>query len=171
MEPQIFIKSICSEAMSACKQTNLFPSLMIAQACLESNYGQSKLSALHHNYFGIKASAGWLGKTVTYQTQEYINGKLITVKQPFRSYPTRADGFADRVKFLQVNKRYTINGVFSSQTPEEQAKAFLKAGYATDPAYHNKLINIMQKYNLKQFDLPCKTPSNISTTILTTNPK
>lgn len=153
MEQSNFIKHICQQAISVCKNTKLFPSLMIAQACLESNYGRSRLSGSHHNYFGIKASAGWKGESVIYSTQEYVHGKLITVKQPFRSYPTLTDGFADRVKFLQVNKRYTINGVFSSPTPEEQAKAFLKAGYATDPAYPQKLISIIQKYNLKQYDL------------------
>ena len=152
MQSQIFINSISYEAITACKHTALFPSLMIAQACLESNYGQSKLSELHHNYFGIKSSPSWQGDTVLYQTKEYSNNKMITVKQSFRSYPTRADGFADRVKFLQINKRYALNGVFNSQTTEEQAKAFLKAGYATDPAYPKKLISIIEKYNLKQFD-------------------
>jgi flagellum-specific peptidoglycan hydrolase FlgJ len=148
-----FINSISNEAINACKGTNLFPSLMIAQACLESNYGQSKLATLHHNYFGIKASTGWKGNTVIYQTKEYVNNKPVTIKQAFRSYPSMAAGFADRVRFLQVNKRYTLNGVFTSQTPEEQARAFLKAGYATDPAYPQKLIGIIQKYHLKQYDL------------------
>jgi flagellum-specific peptidoglycan hydrolase FlgJ len=171
MQQQNFITSISSETITACKQTNLFPSLMIAQACLESNYGQSKLSILHNNYFGVKASAAWTGSTVNYQTKEFVNNKLITIKQAFRSYQTRADGFIDRVRFLQVNKRYSINGVFSSRTPEEQAKAFLKAGYATDPAYPQKLIDIMSKYKLKQYDIQCNIPLSISTTISTTSPK
>lgn len=171
MEQSTFINQICNEAISACKQAHLFPSLMIAQACLESNYGRSKLSILHHNYFGIKASAGWKGSTIVYQTKEYFNNKLITIKQPFRSYPTLTAGFADRVRFLQVNKRYTNNGVFSSKTPEDQAKAFLKAGYATDPAYHKKLISIIEQYSLKKYDSLCKTPLNTSTTTSTTNLK
>lgn len=144
---------------------------MIAQACLESNYGQSRLSTLHHNYFGIKASAGWKGNTVIYQTKEYVNNKPITIKQPFRSYQTLIAGFADRVRFLQVNKRYMINGVFSSKTPEDQAKAFLKAGYATDPAYPQKLISIIEKHNLRKYDVQCKTPLNTSTTTSTISPK
>jgi len=152
-ESNNFINSIYSEAVLACKGTSLFPSLMLAQACLESNYGKSKLALLHSNYFGIKASAGWKGKTVTYLTTEYENNKPVKIAQTFRSYSSLAAGFADRVRFLQVNKRYTLNGVFSSQTPEEQAKAFLKAGYATDPAYPQKLISIINKYNLKQYDL------------------
>jgi len=143
----------------------------IAQACLESNYGKSKLANLHHNYFGIKASSAWKGKTVTYQTTEYVNSKPVVAKQVFRSYPTLVAGFADRVHFLQVNKRYKLHGVFNSATPEEQAHCFLKAGYATDPAYPQKLISIITKYNLKQYDPPCKTPSNTSTIISTTNLK
>lgn len=165
-----FIPKITSQAIQACDGTKLFPSLMIAQACLESNYGRSKLATLHHNYFGIKANAAWKGQTVTYQTQEYINKKLITVKQAFRSYPTLQIGFTDRVKFLQVNKRYTLNGVFSSTTPENQAQSFLKAGYATDPAYPQKLIRIIAQYDLKQYDPACKIPSSTSTAISTTNP-
>ena len=165
-----FISQISTRAIEACQGTSLFPSLMIAQACLESNFGKSKLASLHHNYFGIKASAAWKGKTITFQTQEFINQKTITVKQAFRSYPTLLTGFADRVRFLQVNKRYTLHGVFKSTSPEEQARCFLKAGYATDPSYPQKLISIIIKYNLKQYDPPCKTPLNTSTTTLTTNP-
>jgi flagellum-specific peptidoglycan hydrolase FlgJ len=170
MNPSLFITQIAPPAIQACQGTNLFPSLMIAQACLESNYGKSKLSALHHNYFGIKASTGWKGKTVTYQTQEFVNNKSVTVKQPFRSYPSLLAGFADRVRFLQVNKRYTLHGVFKSTSPEEQARCFLKAGYATDPSYPQKLISIINKYDLKKHDPPCKTPLSTSTTISTTNP-
>jgi flagellum-specific peptidoglycan hydrolase FlgJ len=165
-----FISKISLQAVQACKNTSLFPSLMIAQACLESNYGRSKLATLHHNYFGIKASSGWKGKVVSYQTQEYVNKKLITVKQAFRSYADLQTGFNDRVRFLQVNKRYTLNGVFDCDSPEEQAKCFLKAGYATDPAYPQKLINIISQYNLKQYDPTCKIQSNTSTITLTTNP-
>jgi len=168
--PNIFITSIAAQAIQACATTHLFPSLMIAQACLESNFGKSKLASLHHNYFGIKAGTSWKGGTVNYQTKEYVNQKPITIKQTFRSYPNLLAGFADRVRFLQVNKRYAKNGVFNSSTPEEQAQCFLKAGYATDPAYPQKLISIIQKYNLKQYDSPCKTPPGIFTTTLTTNP-
>jgi flagellum-specific peptidoglycan hydrolase FlgJ len=170
MPTQPFILLIAPQAIQACKGTRLFPSLMIAQACLESNYGKSKLATLHHNYFGIKGSGAWKGATVTYKTNEYVNKNLITIKQAFRSYPTLLAGFADRVHFLQVNKRYFVNGVFNSHTPEEQARCFLKAGYATDPSYPQKLINIINKFNLKQYDPPCKTPLSTSTATSTTNP-
>ncbi len=125
---------------------------MIAQAILESNAGKSKLAMLHNNYFGIKSTKMWTGNSVHYFTTEYQNGIAIKIKQPFRSYPSIIDGFADRIKFLQVNKRYTIYGVFTSVSPEEQALAFLKAGYATDPNYANKLVALISKYDLKKFD-------------------
>jgi flagellum-specific peptidoglycan hydrolase FlgJ len=147
-----FIQNISDEAIAVCKGTRLFASLMIAQAILESNWGKSKLSSLHHNYFGIKASKGWQGARATYKTTEYVKGQPTQLPQDFRSYPSLVAGFADRVKFLQVNPRYTINGVFTATTPEGQAKAFLKAGYATDPAYPQKLISIMNAHNLKQYD-------------------
>jgi len=146
-----YIININKKAIDACKHTALFPSLMIAQAILESNWGKSSLSKLHHNYFGIKATT-WKGNKVTYSTTEYIKGKPVKIPQDFRSYPSIDAGFADRVKFLQVNKRYTINGVFSAKSPEEQAVAFFKAGYATDPKYPEKLIKLITTYQLKQYD-------------------
>ena len=152
IETTNFIKSISAEAIAVCKGTKLFASLMIAQAILESNTGKSKLSSLHHNYFGIKASTAWKGAKVVYTTTEYEKGHPVQIKQAFRSYPTRQAGFADRVKFLQVNPRYTLNGVFAATSSEGQAKAFLKAGYATDPGYPQKLISIMNAYKLQQYD-------------------
>lgn len=147
-----FINSIHQKAIKACKNLQLYPSLMIAQAILESNWGRSSLSKLHHNYFGIKANTKWKGNKVTYSTTEFINNKHIKIPQAFRSYPSIDAGFADRVNFLQINKRYTTNRVFSAQSPEQQASAFLKAGYATDPRYAEKLISIINKYKLKQYD-------------------
>ncbi|MBS7564661.1 glucosaminidase domain-containing protein [Mucilaginibacter sp. Bleaf8] len=167
--PTTFINHIAPTAIAACDGKRLFPSLMIAQACLESNYGQSKLSSLHNNFFGIKASAGWKGAVATFNTTEYVKQRKIVIQQSFRSYPSLEAGFADRTRFLQVNPRYASNGVFKAKSPEEQALCFLKAGYATDPSYPQKLVRIINQYNLKKYDSLCKT-SNPSITTSTTNP-
>lgn len=151
---EIFITSIAGMAVGACRGTRLFASLMIAQACLESANGDSELSKKHHNYFGIKASGDWHGHIVQLPTVEYIHGRPVKVQQPFRSYASIEDGFTNRIRFLQVNRRYTLNGVFNCSSPEGQAKCFLKAGYATDPAYPQKLIDIINIYDLKQHDTP-----------------
>lgn len=150
---QIFIQKVAAPAQQACKGTGLFPSLMIAQAILESGEGKSGLSASYNNYFGIKAGGGWTGKTVTLPTREVLNGKSVTVQAAFRAYNSLLDGFKDRCKFLRDNPRYAKAGVFTAATPEAQAEAFQKAGYATDPQYAKLLCQIINgSGNLKQYD-------------------
>jgi flagellum-specific peptidoglycan hydrolase FlgJ len=148
----LFVSSIAPQVVQACAETRLYPSLMLAQVCLESNWGRSKLATLHHNYFGIKAGISWKGKVVVYETKEYSGGKYITMKQSFRSYASMTEGFADRISFLQKNKRYALHGVFDSKTVQEQARNFQRAGYATDPFYAQKLIKIIDQYSLEQYD-------------------
>lgn len=151
-ERQDFITKIGPLAQQCAKGTGLFASLMIAQACLESANGQSVLSKLFHNYFGIKASEGWIGKVATMSTTEFEHGHDISVKQPFRAYASIEDGFKDRVKFLEVNPRYALHAVFKALNPQAQAQDFVRAGYATDPAYATLLISIIKYYNLQSFD-------------------
>lgn len=147
-----YIKAVGPIATVACIGMHLFPSIMIAQAALESGNGKSLLAAKYNNHFGIKASKGWKGKTADLPTSEVVSGKSVKVKAAFRAYDNIYQGFDDRVNFLRVNPRYAKAGVFTAQTPEEQAHALLRAGYATDPAYPQKLITIINTYDLKKFD-------------------
>jgi flagellum-specific peptidoglycan hydrolase FlgJ len=149
---QDFIKSISEEMVNVCKDTHLFPSVMIAQACLESNNGASVLSAKHHNYFGMKPGSSWHGPIIVMPTTEYVRGKRIDVNQPFRVYDTLEACFADHIKLLETVSVYKNAGLFGCVTPEEQCQALLKAGYATDPHYAALLITIINQYNLKEFD-------------------
>jgi flagellum-specific peptidoglycan hydrolase FlgJ len=153
MDRKGFINAISKEMITVCRGTGLFPSVMIAQACLESADGKSLLSAKYHNYFGMKPGSTWTGAVVEMPTKEYIRGQMVTVKQPFRAYSSLQDGFEDHIKLLQRVSVYKNAGVFTSKTPEEQAGALLKAGYATDPKYASKLIAIINENNLKQYDL------------------
>lgn len=150
---QKYIKSIAADCIAVCKGTGLFPSLMIAQACLESRNGLSELSRIHFNHFGIKTSAAWHGAIITYSTTEYVNSRPVKIPQAFRSYPDRKAGFLDRVHFLQNNRRYELAGVFKCTSPEGQAEMLRKAGYATDPNYPTLLKGIINTYNLKQYDI------------------
>ncbi len=147
-----FILSIAADAIHACSGTNLFPSVLIAQACLEGNNGVSVLAKDYNNHFGIKASAAWTGNTIMMKTYEYINGIKKSVMAPFRAYSTLYDGFKDRCQFLIENPRYSVAGVFAASTPEAQIRAIKKSGYATDPNYENLLLGILKTYNLKQYD-------------------
>ncbi len=119
---------------------------------MESGNGNSSLSKEAKNYFGIKADPSWTGDYILKPTTEYVKGVPVSTTARFRSYLSVLDGFQDRVNFLIKNKRYANAGVFVATSPESQAYALQKAGYATDPAYANLLITLINQNNLKQFD-------------------
>jgi len=105
--------------------------------------GQSLLSRQANNYFGIKADPSWKGQFIELKTGEYLNGQYVSISGKFRKYATVADSFADYINFLKKNPRYTTAGVFSASTPEAQALALQKAGYATDPNYSKLIVGVM----------------------------
>ena len=145
-----FIASIAPGAMSAHKATGVFASVTIAQAILESSWGASELSKSANNYFGIKADPSWGGDTIVRNTKEYVRGKPTTVKAVFRSYKTSAGSVEDHADFLCDNSRYAK--AFDAKDGCSFAEAIANAGYATDPRYADKLKNIIQTYDLEQYD-------------------
>lgn len=149
---QEYIKKYCQLAINATQGTGLFPSVMIAQGIVESNNGNSTLSSLYNNHFGIKADSSWTGKKVSLQTREVFDGKSVMIGDFFRVYNTVEEGFEDRIQFLKRNKRYTTFGVFNARTPLEQIEALKNAKYATDPLYVTILNQVLVKNNLAQYD-------------------
>jgi len=147
-----YIKKYTNTVIRASKGTGLFPSLFMAQAILESGNGQSSLAAVYNNHFGIKASPGWKGKVIDMRTREVFNGQDVYIKDGFRWYDNAKDSFYDRVDFLKNNSRYTSHGVFKAKSPEEQADALQRAGYATSPTYASTLKWLINTYNLKELD-------------------
>lgn len=157
-------------ATEACRDyPELYPSVLLAQAIVESNNGNSRLAIQGNNHFGIKAIGGWKGDTITFPTKEYLSGRWVTVQAAFRKYPTVTDSFRDRNAFLKRNPRYTKHGVFAPRLgPDGQCDSIQKsacsvegevdsiffAGYATDPQYAHTLKQIIRKYNLTRFDPP-----------------
>lgn len=156
MNAKDFIKKYGPTIVIATEGSNIFPSVAIAQAALESGWGESGLTKTGKALFGIKAndakSPYWHGKVYTSGTVEYVNGERVNITSGFRSYDSVGDSVRDYVHFLQSNKRYENNGVFTATTPEDQAAALKRAGYATDPNYTQKIISIINQYNLKDFD-------------------
>lgn len=136
--------------------TGLFPSVLIAQAALESGWGQSELSKVANNLFGVKAGNAWKGRSVVMPTREVVKGESKMVNGRFRAYDDAKDSIADRNQFLKENPRYSKAGVFSAKTPEEQAIALQAAGYATDPGYAKSIISLINKHGLKRFDISGK---------------
>jgi flagellum-specific peptidoglycan hydrolase FlgJ len=118
------------------KNPEVIAKLGTAQSALETGYGKSLAGG--NNYFGIKARPGEGGSGVA--TQEFINGKMVTVNDKFRKYNSMQESAADYIKFLQENKRY--KDVLAAGTLQEAISAQSKTGYATDPNYGNKLAGI-----------------------------
>lgn len=150
MQGQAFFDRFSGMAILSTVGTNLFPSVLLAQAALESGWASSHLSALHNNFFGIKDSASWKGQTVNMQTGEVINGKYGMVSANFRKYPSPLQSFQDRNRLIIDLPRY--DPAEMATTPEGQAKLLQDGGYATDPNYANKLIHLIDRYDLKQYD-------------------
>jgi flagellum-specific peptidoglycan hydrolase FlgJ len=148
MNQEIFIAKIAAAAVADYKDSKVLPSITIAQAILESSWGDSGLTAKANNLFGIKGK-GPAG-SVTMATKEHVGGKIITVDAAFRKYNTWAESIADHSKLLQ-NKRYAA--VLTARDGVTAAYAIKAAGYATDVNYPKLLIDIINKYKLYQYDV------------------
>ena len=142
-----FINSLIEGAISAYKKYGVLPSLTIAQAIEESGWGKSPIA---NNIFGMKAGSGWTGKKVKRWTYEQKkNGKYIRVKDWFRAYDSIAESVEDHAKLLTI-PRY--KRVIQSKNYKEACKAVKDCGYATSLTYTPKLLNIVEKYGLYQWD-------------------
>ena len=148
-----FIASILPGALASYKKYKIFPSVIIAQAILESGWGQSGLTKKGNNLFGIKSSSAWKGESVNMRTAEYTksNSKYY-INADFRKYDTLSDSILDHGKFLVENSRYAKHGVFTAKNSSKQAFALQRAGYATSPIYAVQLISLIQRYNLDRYD-------------------
>lgn len=149
-----FISRMLEPAIAAAKKSGIPHQLIIAQAALESGWGNKEISATNgkpsHNLFGIKATADWKGESTEITTTEFINGAPQKVKASFRVYSSYSEALADYTSLLANNPRY--HKVVSSGSPEKAAHALQSGGYATDPAYAKKLISIINqvKGNISQ---------------------
>jgi len=152
MAPQDFFKKYAPLAENTQIKYGVPASITLAQAALESAWGESSLTKSHKNFFGIKADASWKGASATMRTIENVAGQNQTQLAKFRIYPTAQDGFDDHGKFLVVNKRYASLFKLPVTDFVNWANGLKAAGYVTDPNYASKLISIINKYNLQQYD-------------------
>ena len=131
---------------------------IIAQAIHESGWGESKLSAKYHNYFGLKCGTKWTGKSVNMKTQEeYSVGSLSTISANFRAYDSMEDGVKGYFEFIQLPRYANLKGVTS---PRQYLQNIKDDGYATGSQYVNNTMNLVNLYNLTQFDVavPAEEP-------------
>ncbi len=153
MKPQDFIALIGPAARACHKAAGVPASITVSQAVLESGWGESGLTKKANNLFGIKADSLWRGETVTLDTKEFIRGQWVVVPAKWRKYSTWQASVDDHAAFLKRNPRY--KDCFLCVSAQTFARALLKAGYATDPDYADKLIRLIGTYNLAWLDGEC----------------
>ena len=163
---QQFINQIAPHAQSVANANDLYASVMMAQAILESAWGQSTLAqAPNYNLFGIKGS--YNGQTVYMNTLEFLNGQWVTKNEPFRRYPSFAESFMDNARTLrnvsfQSGVYYYAGAWKSNTTSYRDATAWLTGRYATDPNYATSLNRIIETYGLTRYDTASNgTPSTV----------
>lgn len=154
---QRFIQLIAPVAQVAANKYNLYPSVMIAQAILESGWGTSAASqAPNYNFFGIKGD--YNGASFNMPTKEWSKDKgYYTVDCYFRKYPNMEASFDDNGNKLRNGLSWNASyysGTWRENTQSyKDATSWLQGRYATDPNYASKLNNLITTYNLTQYDV------------------
>jgi flagellar protein FlgJ len=142
--PEAFARSVWPHAKKAAAELGVPAKALVAQAALETGWGKRLAgrdgSVTSHNLFGIKAGGSWRGGKVDAATHEYVDGQRVSARAAFRSYGSPADSFADYTQLLQ-NPRYA-QARGTGEDVHHFAKALQRAGYATDPAYADKIAAI-----------------------------
>lgn len=142
-----FLAQLSLPARLASEQSGVPHHLILAQAALESGWGQRQIRRENgepsFNLFGVKASGNWKGPVTEITTTEYENGEAKKVKAKFRVYSSYLEALSDYVGLLTRNPRYAA--VTTAATAEQGAQALQSAGYATDPNYARKLTSMIQQ--------------------------
>lgn len=145
---QAYIEDTEKMAVRIARKNNILPSVMLAQSILESNWGRSELSKEYNNYFGIKAVKKDQG--VVFETEEYVDGESGRYMENFKKYSSKRESFEHYAKLLTTAKRY--EKVKTAKNYKEAAQYIKEGGYATDPSYADKIISVVEKYELDKYD-------------------
>ncbi len=141
--PATFIERLRPHAEAAAKALGVPVQFLLAQAGLETGWGKSQPKtaegASSHNLFGIKAGRRWAGTVAPAKTTEYVESSAIQSTERFRAYGSYADSFQDFVRLLKNNQRYA-DALAHGGDARGYAQSLQRAGYATDPAYADKLM-------------------------------
>lgn len=145
--PTAVLSSVKSMVLADARKTGILPSLTAAQMMIESGWLRSGLTVKANNAFGIKGS--YNGQYYACKTQEWVNGKYITITAKFKRYPSLAESVADHSALL-CKPRYAR--VKAAKEYKEACKAVKACGYATAPKYAENLIAFVEKHKLYEWD-------------------
>lgn len=143
----LYIEKYSYLAIKEMKEFKIPASITLAQGILESGNGESRLAIEGNNHFGIKCH-DWEGEEI-YADDDEEN-------ECFRKYKKVEDSYRDHSLFLSKRGRYSFLFELSITDYKAWAKGLKKAGYATSPTYAEKLISLIERYNLQKFDVEIK---------------
>lgn len=151
--PESFVAQLLPMAKKVAMASGLNPLAMVAQAALETGWGQKMINKLDgsssFNLFGIKADQRWQGEKANVSTLEYRDGVAKRERAQFRAYNSLEDSLKDYASFITGSPRYQ-NAVAVAQDAPAYANELQQAGYATDPAYAKKISSILSSDTFKQ---------------------
>ena len=155
MKPQEFFDKYATFAINEQIRSGVPASITLAQAALESGWGESQLTKLANNFFGIKKGNNWNGETILMPTPWDS-----TPNSEFRKYDSPADSFKDHSEFLKTNSRY--KSLFNTDNYINWANGLQLAQYAEAPNYGSSLIREIDLYGLHQYDLKASKKNSLS---------
>ncbi|MDO9597045.1 MAG: flagellar assembly peptidoglycan hydrolase FlgJ [Azoarcus sp.] len=151
-----FVADVWPHAVEASRKTGIPAHFMVAQAALETGWGEKQLKnadgSPSHNLFNIKAGSSWGGRTTEVQVTEYAGDRAYNERARFRSYASYAESFGDYARLMSSSPRYA--GVLGQTDAAGFARGLQQAGYATDPMYADKLTRIIGGSTLRNALLP-----------------
>lgn len=150
---QQFIERLVPHAQELQDGYGVLPSIILGQAILESNWGKSTLASKYNNLFGIKAYGDQ--KKVSLETKEFVNEEWITIQGDFKVYDSWEQSMDDHTHLFVQGVDWNpalYEKVITATNYQEAAQALQDAGYATDPGYAQKIIQVIETYQLNQYD-------------------
>ncbi|WP_439425726.1 glycoside hydrolase family 73 protein [Oenococcus alcoholitolerans] len=153
LQRQNFIKQTAPFVQQRQRQDRILSSITLAQMILESSWGQSELAVKYHNYFGVKSSDP--NNSVRLSTREFRNGRWETVTANFAVYSDWRQSVINHNQLFLHGTTWNPNqysAVVGSTDYKQAAHALVSSSYATDPGYAQKLIDLIQRYDLNRFD-------------------
>jgi flagellum-specific peptidoglycan hydrolase FlgJ len=153
-----FLANAVPAALATEKQYDVPASITLAQAILESGWGQTALAKQANNFFGIKAIHFTDPESyIEFPTKEFVDGRAVTELAKFARYPSPAESFAAHAQLLSLAERYKP-AMAVAHDPEAFAMQLQECGYSTNPGYAVALMQLVTEFDLTQYDAQPEPP-------------